>query len=123
MIFNGIVTLRLERTIINVSSQLNTDIYRLNCGQGWKPRELARLNRNLPVALSITLTSTVDSLAIDSQMKLGLDDQICILPIQGTPIRCAHPIMLISTICHQISFDSMMMLIPTAMVTIARHNH
>eukprot|EP00965_Chrysotila_dentata_P248951 6208629-Pleurochrysis_carterae.AAC.1 len=56
MISNGIVTSRPERSIINVSSQLDTDIYRVNLGQGWEPREVARLHRNLSVALSITIT-------------------------------------------------------------------
>eukprot|EP00965_Chrysotila_dentata_P218919 6190840-Pleurochrysis_carterae.AAC.8 len=66
MMSNGIVTSRPERAIINVSSQSITDIYWLNCGQEWEPRELAR---DL-----IGITSTVDRLAIDPQMKFGLDD-------------------------------------------------
>eukprot|EP00965_Chrysotila_dentata_P254899 6212031-Pleurochrysis_carterae.AAC.4 len=48
---------RPERAIMNVSSQLNIDIYRLNCGQGWEPHKVARLNRNVFVALSIAITS------------------------------------------------------------------
>eukprot|EP00965_Chrysotila_dentata_P240632 6203822-Pleurochrysis_carterae.AAC.3 len=52
MILNGIVTQRSERAIIGVSSQLNANAYyRLSCGQGWKPHELTRFNRNSSVGI------------------------------------------------------------------------
>eukprot|EP00965_Chrysotila_dentata_P006128 200408-Pleurochrysis_carterae.AAC.1 len=70
---NGIVTLGPKRAIINVSMRLNNDSYRLDRGHGWKPQ--ARLNWNSSLALNIKNTSTVDRLAIDPQMKLGLLDQ------------------------------------------------
>ena len=53
---------------------------------GWEPRLMARLNRNMSLALPIEKTGTVDRWAIDPQKKLGLLDQVCISPIQGVPI-------------------------------------
>eukprot|EP00965_Chrysotila_dentata_P178814 5904816-Pleurochrysis_carterae.AAC.1 len=41
--------MRPERAIVNVSSQLSTEVYRLNCDQGWEPHKLVRRNRNLYV--------------------------------------------------------------------------
>eukprot|EP00965_Chrysotila_dentata_P036633 1219478-Pleurochrysis_carterae.AAC.1 len=70
MKLNGIVTSGPERAIINVSTRLNNKLYRLNRGQGWEPKLLARLNRNTLLASSSESTSTVDCLAIDLQLKL-----------------------------------------------------
>eukprot|EP00965_Chrysotila_dentata_P161157 5321352-Pleurochrysis_carterae.AAC.1 len=75
MILNGIVTSRPERAIMIVSTRLNNDLCQLSCGQGWEPRLLARYSRNISLASPIEITSTVDRLAIDPQMKLGLVDQ------------------------------------------------
>eukprot|EP00965_Chrysotila_dentata_P068093 2252291-Pleurochrysis_carterae.AAC.1 len=75
MILNNIVTSGPERAIMNVSMRLNNDSERLDRGQGWEPQLLARLNRNSSLASPIENTSTVDRLAIDPQMKLGLLDQ------------------------------------------------
>eukprot|EP00965_Chrysotila_dentata_P159789 5279071-Pleurochrysis_carterae.AAC.4 len=70
-ISNGVVTLRPERAIRIVSTRFNNDLYRLNRGQGWEPQLLVRRNRNISLTSPITITSTVDRLAIDPQMKLG----------------------------------------------------
>eukprot|EP00965_Chrysotila_dentata_P194081 6176135-Pleurochrysis_carterae.AAC.1 len=75
-----IVFLRPERVIISISTQLNTEVYRLNSDQGWEPYNAAKYNRNLSVASFISIISTVDRLAIDQPSELGADDQLCILP-------------------------------------------
>eukprot|EP00965_Chrysotila_dentata_P101695 3357539-Pleurochrysis_carterae.AAC.1 len=75
MNLNGIVTSRPERVIINVSLRLNNDLYWPDRGQGWEPRLLARLDRNLLLALPIEKTDTVDRLATDLQKELGFIDQ------------------------------------------------
>eukprot|EP00965_Chrysotila_dentata_P181613 5995236-Pleurochrysis_carterae.AAC.1 len=75
MNLNGIVTSGPERAIINVSTLLNSDSYRLDRGQWWETQLLARLSRNSSSASPIENTSTADRLAIDPQMKLGLLDQ------------------------------------------------
>eukprot|EP00965_Chrysotila_dentata_P257182 6212797-Pleurochrysis_carterae.AAC.2 len=69
------LAIRPERAIITVSMRFNNDSYRSNRGQGWEPQLLARLDRNSSLALPIESTSTVDRLAIDLHMKLGLLDQ------------------------------------------------
>eukprot|EP00965_Chrysotila_dentata_P143647 4746513-Pleurochrysis_carterae.AAC.1 len=86
MNIHGIVTSGPERAIINVSMRSNNDSYRLDRGQGWEPQILARFNRNSSLASPIKSTSTVNCLAIDPQMKLGLLDQVCISPIQRVPL-------------------------------------
>eukprot|EP00965_Chrysotila_dentata_P126704 4190237-Pleurochrysis_carterae.AAC.1 len=80
------LAIRLEQAIIKVSMRLNNDSCRLDRGQGWEPRTLARLNRNSSLALPTEKTSTVDRLAIDPQMRLGFLGQVCISPIQGVLI-------------------------------------
>eukprot|EP00965_Chrysotila_dentata_P108918 3598613-Pleurochrysis_carterae.AAC.1 len=121
MILNGIVTSGPEQAIINVSMRLNNNSYRLDRGQGWEPQILARLNRNGSLASPIESTSTVDHLAIDPQMKLKLLDQVCISPIQRVPLYhvCS------SANRYYMPSDGFypMMLIPSVMVTIARHIH
>ena len=47
---------------------------------------MARLNRNMSLALPIEKTGTVDRLATDLQKELGFIDEVCISPIQGVPI-------------------------------------
>eukprot|EP00965_Chrysotila_dentata_P201891 6180809-Pleurochrysis_carterae.AAC.1 len=59
------LAIRPERVIETVSMRLNDDFYWLDRGQGWEPRLLARLNRNLSPALPIENTGIADRLAID----------------------------------------------------------
>eukprot|EP00965_Chrysotila_dentata_P078808 2598807-Pleurochrysis_carterae.AAC.1 len=75
MNLNGIVTSRPERAIINVSMRLLNDLYWSDRGQGWEPRLLALLDRNLLLALPIEKTGTVYRLATDQQKELGFIDQ------------------------------------------------
>eukprot|EP00965_Chrysotila_dentata_P184648 6095255-Pleurochrysis_carterae.AAC.2 len=75
MTLYGIATSGPEEAISNVSTRLSNDIYRLDRGQGREPQLLARLNRNISLASPIESASTVDRLAIDPQIKLGLLDQ------------------------------------------------
>eukprot|EP00965_Chrysotila_dentata_P181753 6000084-Pleurochrysis_carterae.AAC.1 len=75
MNLNGIVISGPEQAIINVSMRLNNDSNRLDRGQGWKPQILARLSRYSSLASPIESITTVDRLAIDPQVKLGLLDQ------------------------------------------------
>eukprot|EP00965_Chrysotila_dentata_P086953 2870314-Pleurochrysis_carterae.AAC.3 len=82
MISDGIVTSRPERAIVSVSTCLNNNLYRLIRDQGWEPLLLVQLNRTSP----ITITSILDRLAIDPQMKLGLVGQVCVSQIQRVPI-------------------------------------
>eukprot|EP00965_Chrysotila_dentata_P043608 1450085-Pleurochrysis_carterae.AAC.1 len=69
------LAIRPERMIENVSMRLDDDLYRSDRGQGCEPRLLARLNRNLSLALPIEKTGTVDRLATDTQKELGFIDQ------------------------------------------------
>eukprot|EP00965_Chrysotila_dentata_P015861 524807-Pleurochrysis_carterae.AAC.1 len=75
MNLNGIVTLRPERVIINVSMRLNNDSCRFDRGHEWEPRLMARLSRNMSLALPIEKTVTVDRLATDLQKELGFIDR------------------------------------------------
>eukprot|EP00965_Chrysotila_dentata_P158999 5252960-Pleurochrysis_carterae.AAC.1 len=51
---------RPERVIKNVSVRLNNDLYRFDRGHGWESRLMARLSRNMSLALPIEETSTAD---------------------------------------------------------------
>eukprot|EP00965_Chrysotila_dentata_P196826 6177828-Pleurochrysis_carterae.AAC.1 len=75
MNLNGLITSRPERVIINVSMRLNNDLCRFDRGHGWEPRLMARLNRNMSLALSFEKTGAVDCLATDLQKELGSFDQ------------------------------------------------
>eukprot|EP00965_Chrysotila_dentata_P209201 6185163-Pleurochrysis_carterae.AAC.2 len=40
MIVNGLVTIKPEQAVITVSSQLNNEVYRLNCDHEWEPHTM-----------------------------------------------------------------------------------
>eukprot|EP00965_Chrysotila_dentata_P160364 5294862-Pleurochrysis_carterae.AAC.1 len=56
MYLKDTLAIRPERVIENVSMRLNDDLYWSDRGQGWEPRLLARLERNLSLALPIEKT-------------------------------------------------------------------
>eukprot|EP00965_Chrysotila_dentata_P193371 6175726-Pleurochrysis_carterae.AAC.1 len=82
MYSESIIALRPERAITIVSTRFNNGLYQRIQDQGWGPQLLVRHNRNISLAKPITITSTVDRLAVNPQMKLGLDDQVCVSPIK-----------------------------------------
>eukprot|EP00965_Chrysotila_dentata_P175612 5797076-Pleurochrysis_carterae.AAC.1 len=81
MNLNGIVSSRPERAIINVSMRLHNHLCRFDRDHGWEPRLMARVNRNMSLALPIENTGTADRLATDLQKELGF-----IADTKGTPI-------------------------------------
>eukprot|EP00965_Chrysotila_dentata_P240593 6203799-Pleurochrysis_carterae.AAC.1 len=86
MVSNSIATPGPERTIIIVSTRLNNDFFVKLWSRVGAPIIDPILSKYVALASPIEITSTVDRLAIDSQIKLGLLDQVCKSPIQKVPI-------------------------------------